>query len=340
MSTIRYKIPLTRLQWVAWILFFVQVFSSYFTSHITILPAMIQSACIMFGCMVIVYSNIYFLIPKFYKNGKKALYILTSLLFLTGITIIRMEVSDYIYFSFVSDMNPTDPTLIEYISLFTYNLVIFMGSIIIRLAIDYFRIRSRQDMLEKRTIESELNLLKTQVQPHFLFNTLNNIYYLANREAPGTAAQLAKLSNLMRYFVDEGSNKEVLVEAEFKFVCDYIDLEKMRMRYPLHLDIQLSGESAGVKIPPMLMIPLVENVFKHGINKRSRENSLKIHATVMPTQLTLEVTNKLNSEYRHKKNGTGLENLRSRLQYLYGSKFKLFTNEKEDHFIAYLQIPL
>ncbi|HEX7756593.1 MAG TPA: histidine kinase [Niabella sp.] len=205
---------------------------------------------------------------------------------------------------------------------------------------DYFKVRQQQELLKQYTAKVELDLLKAQVQPHFLFNTLNNIYYVAQRESPGTAALLAKLSTIMRYFVNDGPNKEIFLVTEINFIRDYIDLEKMRMRYPLQQKIEIDGDISRIKVSPMLIIPLIENVFKHGIDKRSKENLLALHIEQIPGSLLVKVQNRLLEPDAVQEAGSGLTNLRSRLKLLYGNRFQLTTGREENYFIAHLNIPV
>ena len=120
-------------------------------------------------------------------------------------------------------------------------------------------------MLEQKSL-AELNLLKSQVQPHFLFNTLNNIYYEAFREAPRTALLIGRLSDIMRYFVDESPKEKVTLATEIKFLENYIALEEIRIRHGVKVTFEQRYEGNPV-IPPMLLMTFVENIFKHGIDR-------------------------------------------------------------------------
>ncbi len=158
--------------------------------------------------------------------------------------------------------------------------MVYIFSIAFRYVLDFFTIRQQQETLKKQHAEAQLNLLKAQVQPHFLFNTLNNIYYTAQEESPLTAELIERLSSIMRYFLEEGPRKYIFLNTELDFIKNYIALEKIRMRFPLKVSENVVNVDTGtVKIPPMLLIPLVENVFKHGINKREKDNFITLDIT-------------------------------------------------------------
>ena|ERR1700704_5358392 len=201
--------------------------------------------------------------------------------------------------------------------------------------------RQQQDELLKKHAEAQLNLLKAQVQPHFLFNTLNNIYFVAQRESPVTAELLEKLSNMMRYFLEQGSKDKIVLSAELDFIKNYIELEKMRLRYPVVIDISISGDPTNIKIPPMLLIPLVENVFKHGIDKGRENNHVQINA-VISDKLDFEVANTMHHNYNGKLNGngTGLKNLTDRLYILYQNNFTFESRKSGDLYVSKLNIPI
>ena len=137
--------------------------------------------------------------------------------------------------------------------------------------------------------QAELNLLKSQVQPHFLFNTLNNIYYEAYREAPRTAKLIERLSDIMRYFVDESPKDEVSLGTEIQFLENYIALEKIRIRGEIELDF-IKDCNSDLRIPPMLLMTFVENIFKHGIDKSSSQNKIELSLVQQDGYLLFQTT--------------------------------------------------
>ncbi len=210
-----------------------------------------------------------------------------------------------------------------------------------RFTLDFFQIKQQQEKLLKQHAEAQLSLLKAQVQPHFLFNTLNNIYFVAQRESPVTADLIEKLSSIMRYFLEQGPKHEIALTAELDFIRNYIELEKMRMRYPIKTDIELPEDLSLIRIPPMLLIPLVENVFKHGIDKREENNYISIRLQ-LSDRLDFSVSNRIRRDSGGHPNGAGigLNNLSKRLSILYGDNFVLESDRSQDTYTSKLNIPL
>jgi len=219
-------------------------------------------------------------------------------------------------------------------------VVAFAFGLLARAALRSLVLQKQKEELENKQLQAEMNLLKAQVQPHFLFNTLNNIYYEAYLEAPRTASLVEKLAALMRYFLDLSRQEQVPLSAEVAFLRNYIALEEIRFRHELH--VHLTVTAADVLVPPMLLIPLVENLFKHSFDKRQVVNSATLHLTQADGWLTFETRNPLlpTPLATQTRGGFGLSNLRERLRLLYGTRFELSAQPENDQFVARLKIPL
>lgn len=345
MNASKREMPFIRTQVMVWIFIILLMFLMIFHEGQLVSRSIAFAICDSLLFAVLMYTNVLWLVPVFYRRKKKWLYVIMVILLLVATTWAFIGLQALIAKWLPDGRMPVErepgSKMRYYIFMFFVNLMVFLFSLPLRLAFDYFKVRRQQEQLQKRTAEAELNLLKAQVQPHFLFNTLNNIYFVAQRESPATAVLLERLSNIMRYFVDEGPKEKIQLVREVDFLRDYIHLEKVRMRHPLQMDFTVKGETAEVSIPPMLLIPLVENVFKHGINKRSEENLLVLTITVSDDKLSLEVRNRLFEEVEPAQHGgNGLANLRSRLELLYGDRYSLQTVKQDGLFIASLTIPL
>ena len=200
-----------------------------------------------------------------------------------------------------------------------------------------------QQVQERKSQQAsaELNLLKSQVQPHFLFNALNNIYYLAYTKSDLAPQSIARLSDIMRYFVEEAPKEWVTLKAELDFIQDYIEVERIRLPHNLNICWNRNGQDKEqILIPPILFIPLVENVFKHGVDKTKETNEIALSVEVAQKSLTFTVKNSLQSTHGGKSHGTGLANLRKRLTLLYNADFNLVTGPQSGSYIAQLTIPL
>lgn len=333
------RISLKQIQWITWALLFSlnmltmlrydSLWQTFFYSFITIT-----------SYMIIVYGNANLLIPHLYQKDKKVLYFVAAFLWLLAVALYRSGFSLWGYNTFFAK-KPESFAWVSVLSVLASSLLIYFTSVLFYISIHYFRLREQQEALQRRHIETELNLLKAQVQPHFLFNTLNNIYFYAQRESPQTAALLEKLSLIMRYFVDEAPRDKISIQSEMNFIRNYIDLEKARMRYPLEVTITENHVPVSIQIPPMLIIPLVENVFKHGIDKRREDNFITIGLSVHENRLHITVKNRIAMIAQKEESGKGLSNLRSRLDLLYDHDYLFSIEETLDNlFIAELSLPL
>ncbi len=198
---------------------------------------------------------------------------------------------------------------------------------------------------EKRALQAEadktnaeLAFLKSQVNPHFLFNTLNNIYSLALTKNENTAPSIMKLSNIMRYITDEGSEHFVPLESEVACMNDYIDLQRLRLGDKMNITVNVKGDFTDKSIPPLLLMTFIENVFKYGIS--SHESSeIRINLDASDHTITFFCSNKLFDTKRNvERTGIGIENARKRLQHLYPGKH--FLDIKKDNGMFTVQLTL
>jgi hypothetical protein len=320
MQVFKGKATITQLQWLAWVSFYVITFFSYLP-----MDGLAESAVFpVINCFfyaVIIYGNILFLFPRFYQREKYAVYVLLVILLLliTGLT--RGYLSSFIYNTYFAEPSKIEPaTFLSQLKYSLAGILIFALSFIFRIAIAYFKLKQQTEEI--------------------LFNTLNNIYYEAYREAPRTAALIERLSDIMRYFLDESPKDEVAIATEVKFIENYMELEKIRIRH----DTQMSFKkdfSQDLRIPPMLLMTFIENIFKHGIDKSSLDNCIKISLVQQDNYLLFETTNRVYAKPKQNgSNGFGIANLHKRLTLLYGTNFELDVNKNELSFTAFLKIPL
>lgn len=339
MLNIPRTVSIRQIQWIIWILvFLIHVLSIMAFDPLS--QALVYGAVNVSTYVMIIYGNALLLLPRFYEKKQMVLYVLLALLLICLVAFSRYYGSFYVYNHFFAE-KPTPFRWSGIGSSLITCFLIYLTSILFYITLRFFQLKRKQEQLEKQHAEAELNLLKSQVQPHFLFNTLNNIYFVAQRESPATAVLLEKLSLILRYFVDEAPKEKISLSAELNFISSYIELEKMRMRYPLAVNIREETDRERVAVPPMLLIPLVENVFKHGIDKLRKDNFINLSVLVHQHQLEVRVENLLLPvSGKPDTTGTGLRNLRSRLTLLYGKDYTLQAGEVGNLFVAQLSIPL
>ena len=184
---------------------------------------------------------------------------------------------------------------------------------------NYTKLRHAEQQLRIEKQEAELNYLRSQTNPHFLFNTLNNIYSLARDKSDLAPESILRLSKILRYMLYEAGGEYIAIEQELKIITDYIALEKLRYDESLRINFNYDVEDMKQALPPLLLIPLVENAFKHGVSETRNQPFVDIHLSVNNRQLVFVVKNSTESFPREEgvKENIGLANLRRQLELLY-----------------------
>ncbi|UYQ93858.1 histidine kinase [Chitinophaga horti] len=228
------------------------------------------------------------------------------------------------------------PQVLRRTVLFTL-LMLFMSGFI-KIGIEWFKSEQQREELKVANLNAELKFLKNQINPHFLFNCLNTIYSLAHKQSPETEHALVKLSTIMRYMIYQANEDKVLLANELRYLQDYIDIQKLRLPRSISVDYKVEGEADMYKIAPMLLIPFVENAFKHGISY-TEEAYIIVKLTIDKGTLSMIVRNKLIRQ-KAETGGVGLTNARKRLDLLYAGVHELAAGENGNEFIADLKIVL
>jgi hypothetical protein len=211
-------------------------------------------------------------------------------------------------------------------------LLIVVLSLLLRISA-----RLRQEKQEKS--QAEVAYLKAQINPHFLFNTLNGIYSLAIQKSDATAPAIVKLSEMMRYVTTESQQEFVPLEKEMNYLSNYIDLQKMRVGETIELVFRIDGDAGGKSIAPLLLIPFIENAFKYGVNPEEK-SKIDIHLQLLTDAVLLDVKNQKVNIRPHEGAGTGLENARKRLALSCPGKHTLEIDETEFSFVVHLKVML
>jgi LytS/YehU family sensor histidine kinase len=208
----------------------------------------------------------------------------------------------------------------------------------------YYYVKEQRNLqLQKEKAEAQLQLLKAQVHPHFLFNTLNNIYSHTQGKAPVAAQLVMGLSEMLRFMLYEGNQSLVPLSKELKMVQDYISLEKIR--YDDHLDVHIDvpANTDDLHITPMLLLPLVENCFKHGTSNMLEQPWLSLHIRIEDGTMHMKLINGKPVEtgkQRDEHEGIGIKNVRARLELLYPGRHTLTITDDPDVFVVNLQLQL
>jgi sensor histidine kinase YesM len=322
------------------------------TGYFSELPvSLVESFFFMANHIFLSYGLMYFVIPRFVLKQK---YLATALwtivlFFLTAcVSVLMSSVIIPPVRQAIFGPDPAVPPAVNS-TIFLSLLAGLRGGITIggiaaaiKLMKYWYLKEQRNLQLQNENTAAQLQLLKAQVQPHFLFNTLNNIYSFTQTKAPEGAKMVSGLSDLLRFMLYEGTKPLVPLSRELKMLEDYINLEKTRYGNNLELHISFPQQDNDLQIAPLLLLPFVENCFKHGSSNMLEHPWINLEVTVRDRQMQMKLINgKANHQNGHAAHkGIGIENVQKRLSLLYPGKHELVITEEEDVFIVKLNIEL
>lgn len=288
--------------------------------------------------LMIFYFNYFFLIPKYLLAKKYWSYFsflliaIAAVFFLSGIIF------------FFSDFNPerlseTNPVAEKIIPVIIINAIsLWLLSIVSSIL---WKVYNRLKQTESEKLSAQIASLKSQINPHFLFNTLNNIYATAIDTSPKAADMVDKLSEMMRYTMKDTQQDFVWLEDEISHIGNFIELQKFRLTRSVRLEYYCLENIPALQIAPMLLIPFIENAFKHGVNSEQKSH-IEIAMTMNKTEFQLSVVNNKVNVQRDiaERSGLGIENTKHRLNLIYPFKHLLVINDNEKEFSVSLHIDL
>ena len=326
--------------WTFFVLFFGFLWGTYdfyfyktFTIELAELPAK----------LVVVYVTLYLLIPKLLFKRKTTWFIVLflSLLVLVGFAqrAVNYYVTEPMFFPerIALGYFKTASILTSFIGLSTAVAIPFTG----KLLKHWFLSQQQYRSLEKEKLQAEIAFLKSQIHPHFLFNILNSLYALSLKKSDKAPDLVMRLSDLMHYMLYEANHASISLEKEIEFLKNYIALEEVRYEDRFELTFNCLGDVSNCQISPLILLPFVENSFKHGVNKVNKDGWLHIDLKVEKGILTLLMENDIPLQEQPKtEHGIGLKNVRRRLELLYPEKYVLHTEAADGMYNVYLQLDL
>ena len=286
--------------------------------------------------VALVYTSLYVFQRHLFKQKKYVWYVLASFLLclIVGLVNTRLERN--------FDAALRGHERMVFYGQFTMALRYLLIAFFLQLAIDYYSQKEMIRRIELEKINAELNFLRAQVNPHFLFNTLNNLYALILEKSDKSAEAVLKLADIMKYILAEGKENKVALEKEIRMLKNYTELEQLR-KSDAAIDFSVQGHVNGQQITPLLLLPLIENAFKYGLNTVSKNGFIHIKLAVEQSQMQFDIENNnppvSNKEALHSL-GIGIENVKQRLKFLYPEKYHLQINEDPERFKVTLQLNL
>jgi len=290
---------------------------------------------------LMVYINLYYLFPQYL--AKKNLLIHLASLAVTALLITPIKTTAF-YISSSSYADVQSYFLNNQPSIFLSTFFIGIASTIYNIMNDWLLSQREKKELQAQTLQSELKFLKSQINPHFLFNTLNSLYALTLKKSDQAPEIVLKLSEMMRYMLYECNVPMVPLQKEVNYLKNYLELEKLRQGKKMKISLDVVGEPRHQRIAPLMFIPFVENCFKHGISNQITEGFVDISMEISTESVTVHIQNSKAptrpSNSGKKSGGIGLVNVRRRLKLLYPDKHNLSISEDPNTYHVTLTLQL
>jgi two-component system, LytTR family, sensor kinase len=324
-NSARYRRILTHiLFWMFYVLFFGSVYGKYGNNFQWYF---IESLCMLPFVMAATYTIVYAILPFYLKTRRlvlTVLFVITVLLLAT--------LGERIFLRLINGLPVTSDSVlgVTFLYLFLETNFIVAIAFAIKIVKKWFEQQTEKHEMEKQNLKKELHLLKAQLQPHFLFNTMNNLYSLSVSESAKTTEGIAQMASLLQAVLYECNESEIPVEKEVKLIENYVELERLRYGSDLNLSFKISGPVEKWEIAPMLLFTFVENCFKHGGKRKNGKFDIGIILMVSDEKLLFHTENSLPAQKKvSEKNtgGVGLHNAKKRLDILYKNRYRLNIKE-------------
>jgi len=320
--------------------------SASFTAHPSLI-LFLQTALALFLLLLVkigaVYYTLYSLIPRWIKNpGRILIYVESVSVILLGALLLRIFTQVIIWKLIYNEDARPQIGLLQLAARYFYSMLDLLQVVGLASAIKLFKLRINAIKNEKQLVQeklrSELLHLKSQVNPHFLFNALNSIYSLARAQSLLAPDAIIRLSKILRYMLYEAGEKTIPLREELRIINDYMELQHLRFGTRLHAELLKNTDDESVSITPLLLLPLVENAFKHG---GDTGGVIKIDLSLRNKRLHFKITNPLSETVFKAKGeeGIGLANIKRQLELLYRD-FSLETSAEENTFRVDLKLDL
>lgn len=326
------------LFWVAHVAFYGALYGSFqdnyaqtYTEELIYLPVKIAFA----------YFTLYYLLPRYLLRGDYVSFFIVFILssFVAGI--IQRSITFTIHYplyypQYLAESFFWIPKIVKtFVGMYPATFT----AVAIKLLKLWYTNQKAQQVLTEEKLQAELKFLKTQIHPHFLFNTLNNLYALTLKKSDKAPETVLKLSELINYMLYECRSDQVALSKEIKFIRNYIDIEKMRYGDKLDIDLRITGEVGDRTIAPLILLPFVENCFKHGASEDLQQSWVKVSIDSHSDHVVIKVENSKAGENGVKREeGIGIRNVKRRLDLLYPGKHELKIMNGEETFLVILSI--
>ncbi|TGE23336.1 sensor histidine kinase [Hymenobacter metallicola] len=290
--------------------------------------------------LLIGYLNFFYLLPRGLRRQQLGRYLLELAAPFALVVAVRVLVQRQLAVGPMQQSYVESGAFVFSVVVGTLFIVAFLS--MLHFVVGWFALDARTRALENEQLTAELKLLKAQINPHFLFNTLNNLYYLAYTQSPNTPEVVAKLAQMMRYMIYESNHATVALSQEIEYMQNYISLEKLRLNAPVPVQFEVEGPVEGVRIAPLLLITFLENAFKHGVSTTDPQAWVTVLIRLRGAECVCTVAN---GRLPHPAPapttaGTGLQNLHRRLALHYPGRHALHVDDGPTEYRVHLTLTL
>lgn len=313
------------LYWGVTVMFFTFFWGSEKNTYFTVFA---NELLLLPPKLLAVYTVLMVLVPRLLFQKKLLLFTLATFMVMMVCGTLLLILQDYVHSQVLSIFiaKPTNLNRFEALSAMVDINTVLIIPLVIKIVEHGYRNMQRSELLEREKLETELQFLKTQIHPHFFFNTLNNLYSLVLKRSERAPEVVLMLSALMRYVLYESNVPRVSVDKELKHIGNYINLEKLRLPAESEIEFTVHGNVAAMTIEPMLLIPIIENCFKHASAPAGDSIWILIDITVADGFLTVSTENSTDAALQSAEkgpHGVGMKNVQRRLELLYPNRYEL-----------------
>lgn len=278
------------------------------------------------------YINYLFLVPRLLLKKKNFLYFISAILIIFISIVLFPELFPSKRVKKPPFADGDIPNFVFYIRNASTLIILLISGTLIRIFTEWSKSEKKKKEIEAQKVTTELQFLKNQINPHFLFNSLNSIYSLTTKKSNDAPEAVITLSELMRYMLYQTNNEYVLVKNELNYIQNYIKLQRLRIANNENVTLNIHGNITNQKIRPLLLISFIENAFKYGTNFKG-DTLVEIDIYINENELKFTCINLVGTTKKDGKNsGIGLKNTKERLELLYPEKHKLIVEEKDNQF--------
>lgn len=319
-----------------WTLLFVFIFNmlNYFQPWNY---ALINAIFEVFMIMMVYFLNAYYLFPKYYESNRKYIHISVILVLVLAFVFLLIDINFIPDYKDIKHDRP--PVFFHYFRIVITLSFSFLVSAAVSLMEKTNKLRENEKILTEEKLETELKLLKAQINPHFIFNALNNIYSLSYMQSQKAPDSILKLSEMLRYVFYDCSKDRVPLSAEMKYAENFISFQQMKSEHEQNIILENNQVNTMIEVAPMLIIPFIENAFKYSRIEEIEEAFVKMEISKTDSRIIFTVENSVPKTGKSSPgSGLGIVNVKHRLNIIYPDKHELLVEDKADYFKVTLSL--